>query len=99
MRAAPRAQLTRAPPSNCLGQVSLGRQPYTDESAGQLLVRLSADAFPAARSLGSPMATLRLQRAGTQHALPLTGLAPRRGGECSNRPYSREVTQAWGRVN
>ena len=57
--------------------VSIGRQPYTDEKTGQLLVRLSADAFPAAKEL-TPMASLLL--GGRKHSqLLLTGPALQRG--------------------
>jgi hypothetical protein len=57
--------------------VSIGRQPYTDETTGQLLVRLSADAFPAVEEL-SPMASLLL--GGRKHSqLMLTGPALQRG--------------------
>lgn len=56
--------------------VSVGRQPYTDETEGSLLVRLSADAFPAAPTL-TPAATLLV--GGRQHALVLKGPKLQRG--------------------
>ena len=56
--------------------VSIGRQPYTDESTGQLLVRLSADAFPTTNDL-RPLATLL--QSGSAHALSLTGPVLQRG--------------------
>ena len=55
--------------------VSIGRQPYTDEQQGSLLVRLSADAFPAAEL--TPLATLLV--GGIRHSLALSGPKLRRG--------------------
>ena len=55
--------------------VSIGRQPYTDEQQGSLLVRLSADAFPAAEL--TPLATLLV--GGNRHSLALSGPKLRRG--------------------
>lgn len=55
--------------------VSVGRQPYTDEATGTLLVRLSADACPGA-TLG-PSATFRVN--GATHTLQLSSADLRRG--------------------
>lgn len=55
--------------------VSLGRQPYTDETQGSLLVRLSKDAYPSVRLI--PRATLVVGN--SQHVLQLTGPELQRG--------------------
>lgn len=56
--------------------VSIGRQPYTDEDQGSLLVRLSEEAFPTADVL-MPAATLLVS--GSHHKLALSGPKLQRG--------------------
>lgn len=55
--------------------VSIGRQPYTDEQQGSLLVRLSEDAFSTA--VLTPVATLLV--GGSRHTLELSGPKLQRG--------------------
>ena len=56
--------------------VSIGRQPYTDEDEGSLLVRLSDEAFPTAGVL-TPVAILLVS--GSHHKLALSGPRLQRG--------------------
>lgn len=57
--------------------ISIGRQPYTNEQQGSLLVRLSEDAFSSAATVLTPVATLLV--GGSRHKLNLSGPELQRG--------------------